>query len=393
MAALSGLVAHVSVSAQEPTGNWLRNTTQATGDWGGARPSLENRGVRFSLYYIHNYGHKSLGGFDRTSRGSHSGSVDLFGQFDFDKMNAIRGGEALIHLKNNWSRNINPQIGALGDPIDDADGHHAVYVAQLWYQQNSPGRTLQVRVGYLDQTTILDRNAFANSEDRQFMSTFLDNNNAIIPLAIGPGVAVFYNATDWLSFVVTASYAKSRPPTFSFATAFDGEYFTYFETDLRARLNSANGPLTGNYRFGLFIDPRDQIAFGSDRIKKRNEGFYLSLDQMLYGEPTGDDQGVGVFFRYGWRSADVNRITHFWSGGVQYKGLFPRGEQQTIGFGMYSAVGSDLYREHIDPAFDRETAYEAYYAFQLSPAFRLTPGIRNSSGPSQIQNSVLVQIS
>ena len=99
----------------------------------------------------------------------------------------------------------------MGDPIDDADGHHAIYIDQLWYQQSSPSRKLQVRVGYLDQQTILDRNVFANSEDRQFMSTYLDNNNAIIPLAIGPGAAVFYNATDWLSFVVTTSDAESRP--------------------------------------------------------------------------------------------------------------------------------------------------------------------------------------
>jgi len=379
-------------SAQEPLKSWSVNTAQLTGDWGGARTDLEAQGFRFSLFYIHYFGHKGVGGLDPRSRGRQSGSVDLFGQFDFQKMGVVRGGEALLHIKNNWSRNINPEVGALGDPIDDADGNHAVYIDQLWYQQSSPSRKLQVRLGYLDQQTILDRNVFANIEDRQFMSTFLDNNNAIIPLAIGPGAAVFYNAADWLSFVVTASDAKSRPPDFSFATAFDGEYFTYFETDLKARIGSSNGPLTGNYRFGFFLDPRDRMVFGSDRIVKRNEGFYVSFDQMLYGEPSGDDQGFGAFFRYGQRPSNVNRIARFWSAGAQYKGLISRADQHTIGFGMYSAIGSHIYRDEVDPEFDRETAYELYYAFPLTPAIVLSPGVQyvDQPGGLKTRDSVVV---
>lgn len=380
------------VVGQEASGSGLLAATQLTGDWRGARSSLEERGVRVSACYVHFYGYKDDGGSDPISRGLHSGSVDLFGQLDFGRMHVIPGGEALIHLKYNWSQNINPRVGALSDPIDDADGHHAIYIDQLWYQQSSPGRTFQVRLGYLDQQTVLDRNAFANSEDRQFMSTFLDNNNAIVPLAIGPGISVFFNATDWLSFVATVADAKSRPPTFSFATALDGEYFTYFETDLKARIDSANGALTGNYRFGVFLDPRDRTSFGGDRVDTRNGGFYLSVDQMLYGESTGDDQGLGVFARYGWRPADVNRIAHFWSGGAQYTGLFPHGEQHTVGFGIYSAIGSDRYRAHVDPAFDRETAYELYYAFQLGPTFALTPAIQYIDQPGALttRGSVLV---
>jgi porin len=370
-----------SVVAQEPTENRLLATTRVAGDWGGARTDLEDRGVRLSMFYVHHYGRLDGRRVDPAGRHGHSGSVDLIGQFDLDTLNGVRGGEALIHVRRNWGDNVNPRVGALGDPIDDADGDHGLYIDQLWYQHSSPDRRLQVRFGYLDQQTILDRNAFANSEDRQFMSALLDNNNAILPLAIGPGVALFYNPADWLSFVLTASDAKSDPFDFSFATAFDGEYVTYFETDVRARVNSVNGPLTGHYRVGLFLDPRDRVAFGSDRTHTRTEGFYLSVDQMLYGEPAGDDQGAGVFVRYGWRPANVNRITHFWSGGAQYRGLFPHGEEHTLGFGMYSAVGSDLYRDHIDPTFGRETAYELYYALQLGPAVALTPAIQYVNQP------------
>lgn len=385
----TGFVCTIAVASAQPVQeNWLLSTPRLTGDWSGARTSLEDRGIRFSVFYVHFYGHKNSGGLSPIEFGTHSGGVDLFGQFDFDKMGVIRGGEALIHLKNNWSRNINPRIGALGDPIDDADGHHGIYIDQLWYQQSSHDHKLQVRAGYLDQQTILDRNEFANAEDLQFMNTYLDNNNAIIPLAIGPGVAVFYNATDWLSFVVTASDAESRPPTFSFATAFDGdiEYFTYFETDLKAHLAGSNGPLTGNYRFGFFIDPRNRSRFADNSLARHNEGFYVSFDQMVYGEPEGDDQGLGLFFRYGHHPGAMNRIANFWSAGAQYEGLLPFADHQTIGFGMYSAIGSKNYRAFVDPDFDRETAYEVYYSAQLTPAFALAPGVQYVDHPGALNS-------
>ena len=104
----------VSLAAQPAQPTRVLDSPRVTGGWGGARSLLEDKGIRFSIFYVHFYGHKNTGGLSPAGFGTHSGGVDLFGQFDFDKMGAIRGGEALIHLKNNWSRNINPRIGASG---------------------------------------------------------------------------------------------------------------------------------------------------------------------------------------------------------------------------------------------------------------------------------------
>ena len=152
------------------------------------------------------------------------------------------------------------------------------------------------------------------------MNTFLDNNNAIIPLAIGPGAAVFINPTDWLSFVVTASDADVQPFKFSFATAFEGKFFTYFETHLRLRLKGPRRPLVGNYRFGVLLDPRETTIPGGEPTGRQNRAFYVSFDQMVFRRGDESDQGLGLFFRYGWRPADLNPIGHFWSRGTAIQG-------------------------------------------------------------------------
>ena len=55
----------------------------------------------------------------------------------------------------------------------------------------------RLRVGYLDQQILFDRNVFADSEDRQFMSEFLDNN-PVLPLRIGLGAALLLTGTSRL---------------------------------------------------------------------------------------------------------------------------------------------------------------------------------------------------
>jgi hypothetical protein len=207
------------------------------------------------------------------------------------------------------------------------------------------------------------------------MNTFLDNNNAIIPLKIGPGAAVLYNPADWIGFVVSMADADAQLFRSNLDTTFDGDFnfMGFFETTLRTRLPSPSGPLAGNYRFGLLLDPRDKTVYGSSAVDGSDEGFYLSFDQQVYAEKDAARQGLGLFARYGWRPGDVNRIEHFWSVGAQYQGLIPSRDQDVLGFGMYSAIGSDAYAEFVNPDFDRENAYEAYYSIQLTPAIAFTP--------------------
>ena len=358
--------------------DWLR-TEALTRDWGGLRSHLEEKGVRVSLYYNH------LHGFEGQAFG-HSGSGDLLSQFDFEQMGLIRGGQALLHVKSNWGANINLRVGALGDPLDDADGDHPLYIDQLWYQHGVLGRRLELRIGYLDQQTILDRNEFANREDKQFMSTFLDNNNAIIPLAVGPGAAVFVNARSWLSFVVTASDASARPRRFGFGTVSKGEFLAYFETDLKSRLSSARGPLVGNYRVGFFLDPRDASVVDGLSAGLRNRGFYISADQMLWTADSRGERGLGAFLRYGHRPSEMNRIERFWSSGVEYAGALPSRPRDVLGFARYTAIGSRVYRNRVEPDFDRETAYEAYYSLQVAPAITLTPAFQYIRQPGGLKS-------
>ena len=354
------------------------------GDWNGVRTELEDFGIRFGIYYNHFYGILTNGGRDLNNAQRNSGSWDVLMWMDFEKMGLIPGGELFVWPKGHFSRNINDKVGALGEPFDDADGDKAIYIDVCRYQQSFFDRKLVFQVGYLDQQTILDRNAYANSEDRQFFNTYLDNDNAIIPLTIGLGATMFVSPTEWLTLSIGGADGNARLFRTGFDTAFHGDaaFFGYFESDFSIKVPSRNGDLPGNYRFGMLYDPRGKERFDTGilghpmEVEKGDVGFYMSLDQMLFRENPQDMQGLGWFFRYGYRHGNVNRIEHFWSTGAQYQGLIPKRNEDVLGFGMYSVIASEDYREFVNDDFRRETGYELYYQFQLTPWLTFTPDLQ-----------------
>jgi carbohydrate-selective porin OprB len=231
---------------------------------------------------------------------------------------------------------------------------------------------LRFRLGFLEQQTMFDRNAFANSEDRQFLTTFLDNN-AVVPLPNGLGVTVVAVPVPWLEIALGAADADNLPRTAGFGTAFDGidSVTGYFELTFRSPWGGRGLP--GGYRLGMFVDGRALSDFRSDRQERGHLGGYLSFDQLVWSEGGRGFQGLGLFARWGRADPDVNRISDFWSVGFQYLGLLRRRDADILALGVYQAIGSDVYRRERDPAFGRETGIELYYRMLALPWLAITP--------------------
>lgn len=350
---------------------------------------LEQRGLRLDLYYNHFYAAVIDGGSPSPEEEPNSGSVDLFATLDLDRAVGLRAGQLLLQVKAHFHKSQNPKIRALSDPVDDADGNSWFYVAQLWYEQGLFDSRLRLRLGYLDEQVIIDRNAYANSEDKQFSATYLDNNPTI-PLTIGLGAAVQAEPFDWLTLILSVADIENRPRSAGFDTAFDDwrGYAIYLEADFAAKIPTARGTLPGNYRIGGLRDPRKRREYDTgidagDPIEKKREDFgaYFNFDQMLYRERAGADAGLGVFGRYGYREPDVNRITQFVSAGLQYRGLIPRREADVLGLAMYAAYLSDDYDEEQPGDLDREIGAELYYSVQVTPWLAVTPDFQVIDAP------------
>jgi porin len=325
------------------------------------------------LFYNQNLsGKPSGGGANPAGVFGHSGSYDLFARVDLDELVGWPGADSLLHVRGMYDRNLNADVGSLSQPIDDADYDEPIYVDEFWIQQSFLAGRLRFRAGILEQQTIFDRNAYANSEDRQFLNSFLDNN-AVVPLPNGIGATVVAVPLPWLEIAFGVANADNFPNQPGIDTTF--EHFDAVTGHLEIKLASpfAATGLTGHTRLGVFVDGRKMTNFRTGNERRGHFGAYLSVDQRVWRESAVGPQGLGVFARAGYADRDYNALAWFWSLGGEYIGLVPGRDADTLGVACYQAIGSSVYRDEIAPRFEHETGIELYYRIAALPWLAITP--------------------
>jgi len=356
--------------------NHLLRSGRLIGDPGGARSTLERLGFDLQLFYNEYLSGKPSGdGANRDGVFGHSGSYDFLARIDLESLSGWRGADVLLQVKGQYDRSLNADVGALSDPIDDADFDEGIYIDQLWFQQSLFDGRLRARVGFSEQQTVFDRNEYANSEDRQFLSTYLDNNG-VVPLPNGLGAMLLAVPAPWLEVALGAGDADNLPRHAGFDTFFDeiDSLTGYLEFRFRDPLSAFDLP--GNYRFGVFVDGRRLSNFRTGSRGRGHVGAYVSFDQLVWRERVDRPEGLGLFARAGYADRDVNRVSWFWSVGFESIGALPSRDRDVFGLGVYQAIGSKVYRDAINPDFDHETGIEFYYAIQAFGWLVVTPDIQ-----------------
>jgi porin len=374
------LPATASVAGAEPVLDHLRETPRLLGDPAGWRSRAERIGISLQLYYHQLWAWKPRGGVERDGVTGHSGSFDLYGRFDLEELAGLHGLVAFLHVKGQYDRHLNETVGAFSDVADDADFDEAVYVDQLWLEQGWLEGRVRLRAGYMELQSVFDRNAYANSEDRQFMNSALDND-PLVPLPGALGAALVVRPWPWLELAVGLADADARPHSVGFESFRDDadSLNGYLEAKLDVRLGDG---LRGQYRLGLFRDGRERVVFG--RLDRRGRpgtdrghlGFYLSFDQALWRPSAGEARGVGAFARVARADPDTSPIEWFWSAGLEWSGPAPTRRDDALGVAAYQMIASPEHRRAVPGAFHRETGLELYYRIALLPWLALTPDVQ-----------------
>ncbi len=375
-----------------------------TDNWFGLGKPMKELGLEMKFFWLQHWYALISGGLEgQEGANKPDATMDWFLTADLEKMGLIPGGEILVHAREQWGgsargpdqNSINRLTGANQQINDDADGTRPLHIDQLWYRQWLFDRKLAIQLGHLDYQAIIDRNVYANSEDTQFSNAAFDNN-PVIPSAgqTGLGVAVTIRPCDWYSLILGIGDAQRVLYQSGFGTAFHDEaWFTgYMEHGFKLTLPSERGPLTGNYRFGMVYDPLPRPVYRKEILPPRTRGddygFYLSFDQMLLREGPADEQGLGAFFRYGYRHDDLPSdagagfFSQHWSGGLVYTGLVPTRDKDVLGFAVGQLLPSQQFRDVTGRHPGNETIYELYYAIPVTPWLVVTPDFQYVHDPN-----------
>jgi len=394
-------------SAEQAGDAWHNDTL--TGGFGGLNDQLTDDGIEIGFGITNIYQANLKGGIStHNKRGRYSGSYDLELSVDAQKLLGIEGSSLYVHGEGWWSKSGGIDGASIGSAFGvngDAGSRDTLVITEFWWEQTMLDDTLRLRLGKLDMTggfehrgcpVSFDCSSHANDETSQFLNNALINNPTIPFPDYGIGAVLYWNPIEWWYASVGIADAQADPREIGFRTAFHGEdYFFYiFETGVSPRLDSANGPLQGTYRIGLWNNPQPKA--NEDVSETRDDvGFYVCCDQVLTKENSDpeDSQGFGAFFRYGYAPSKRNDITNFFSFGFQYQGLIDGRDDDVLGVGFAQGIFSDS----ADTTYtdDYENALELYYNAQVAGWLNISPSIQyitNPGGNKAVSDAVVLGV-
>lgn len=385
--------AEEAASTQPYSGGFFSRST-LTGDWGGARNDLAEKGVTFDANLTQIEQGVVSGG--KSGSWEYGGRGNLTGHLDTQKLGLWPGGFLTVELEGNWSDSVNGKTGALLPvntnqllPLPSGDN---VALPNLSFAQFL-SHYVGVTAGKLD-TMSADANEFAHGKgDTQFLNLAF-NINAVslaVPYStLGTGVIVLPTKDPHQAIATFLVLSATGKPT---TTGFDDLNGAIFAGEGRVRTDFFG--LTGHQLVGALYsnkhytstDQRLGFVLENRALAKRagTWAMYYNFDQFLYETDKGAGKGVGLFGRFGVSEGDPIPAEYLFSFGVGGKGLIPSRDFDRFGIGYYytSIDNPTFQRPFVTRSFLRdEWGFEAFYNVALTRWLLLTPDVQ-VIGPAQ----------
>lgn len=418
MAATALVAAPRAQAAHQPKSIWEQE--RLTGDWGGARAALKQRGVDITLNYIGEIFNVLSGGLFKSP--SYEGRAEFSVDTDLQKL--IGWTDAATHVTvfdiHNSGYHVAEHVGSIGDP-SNIDAYPTLRLFTAWFEQ-SFGERFSVRIGQLagddefftsDTASGLINGTFGWAG---ILAANMTNGGPAYPLAT-PGVRVQVKPSDQLTVLAAVFSGDPAGPNCNddpqrcnaHGTTFSFYGGSLWMGETQYAINAAGLPgvyklggwyATTNFadqRFGVdstgavltLADPSmpDPILYGG------NWGIYGVVDQMVWRGPASS---LNVFVRGGASPSDRNLLSYYVDGGAGIKGLLPGRPDDVLTFGVaYAKISRDPVALDQDtlaingPPYavrDYELVLEASYFVQIAPWWTVQPDVQYIVHPNGGQN-------
>jgi porin len=376
---------------------WSR--LKLTGDWGGARSALAERGMTIDIYNTNFYQGLTSGG--RRQGFDFGGRVDYLFHGDGEKMGLWQGLFIDLHAETRYGRDINRNSGLIAPPNlamnFPAAGSNITSITGLKLTQ-ALSEQFAVYAGKLNTLDAFPlRFNPAGTTGLPFLGGFQTS-----PLVFNPIAArtVPYSAAG-AGFAIL----KDREPLFSMTVLDPEERATAGVENLFNRgvtlipdlilqgkafgrpafLNIGGTYSTASYRT---LDPTtylDLFRAGQLGAALANGGptvrdswsIYANGYQALWVDPCDEKRNWGLFAVGGISDGNPNPIHYNFSVGVGGRSMIPGRQLDTFGVGYYYLSLSDQLKRLTRPILPLQDEYgvELFYNLAVTPWCRLTPNL------------------
>jgi len=383
-----------SLSSPAPTdGDTFWTQDELTGDWGGYRKKLEEKGISFGIDWVVQGFKNFQGGVSTGETGA--STVDFNLTLDTAKLLNWDGGKFYVDLEDHAGPD--PSAALTGDLQKFTKLNYTPFfqVAELWYEQKLFNDKLRLKIGKVDansEFSVIDNGLPFLSSSTQVSPTIIVFPTFPDPM---PGVNVFYTPNDLFYASLGAYYASRRDRFLDFtgspqaAQLTQGGMFYIGETGLKWK-HLAEWQADGNLRVGFWGDTGNFTRLDGG-MERGTHGMYAIVDQTLWKPTSKEDEtrGLRTFLEYAQTPGDVSIIDRHIGGGLAWTGLFPDRPRDIIGVSPQYVHISDS--TNLPKSY--ELATEAFYKYQLAPWASIQPDLQYICNPGgQYRNALVVTL-
>ncbi|MBI5438067.1 MAG: carbohydrate porin [Nitrosomonadales bacterium] len=402
---------------EEKTPDWSVETL--TGDWGGARSSLYDKGIDFGFTHKSDVLSNTSGGIKRGT--AWLGHTEARIKMDLEKLWGWNTTSAYVHYHSQLGSKFNTNYvgGFVG--VDNIEaGTNTAQFSHAWLQKSFSDDRLSVLAGLYsidsefyvtDTTSVFIQPPYGMSNDvaqpiigaSQAPSIFpigalavrvkytSPGKNFYLQGALTDGVPgdpnnphgthIKLNKGDGTLSIVEFGYTpQEEEPPFEAAEA--GELIEP-KQKVHEEHESFNKTAIGFWRYSSRFDDQDPAAVDTigNPIRRISQGAYFLAERTLFVEKHHPARGLSGFVRFGTASRDIHQADWTGSLGLRYHGLFSGRDDDIAGIAVTENHTSSKYRL-LNNADSSETDVEVTYRAQIKPWLALQPTLQRIINPS-----------
>lgn len=368
---LSPWVTPTALGQSSDNADWLTRST-LTGDWGGARSSLADKGVAFDLRYTSTY--QGLTSGTGVEDYEYGGKVDAFVNLDSAKMGLWEGGGFRSHFEYRHGEapaNLGGAIFAVNTALYwPVDTPNEVVATSLYLTQKLGDRS-SIAIGKFNPVDLLAADPFYGGWgiDR-FMNLILAAPpSGLIPVVFMGAVATV--KTDPVAWTLMVFDPDDRTndylPGDLFHNGVNVSVSGAHSTTLAGRKTTY--AVTGLYSTAEGTDYSTLPPGFETTTKSGSYNVSFEFKHNLQESPVQPNANWGFYFKLAKADGNPNYVQSSVIAGIGGRALFFGRPQDSFGIGAYRYNLSDVLQSSLstNTKFKDESAIEAFYSYAVTP--------------------------
>lgn len=401
-----------AIAGEEKSPDW--NAQTLTGDWGGTRTNLYNKGISLEFAHKSDVLNNGSGGIKRGA--AWMGHTEARINMDLEKLTGWDATSAYIHYHSQLGSKFNRDYVGSFIGVDNIEtGVNTAQFYHAWVQKNFSADSLSVLIGLYP----IDSEFYVTDTSGLFIQPPYGPGNElsqsgqsgppIFPLgalairvkytspgqnfylqgALTDGVPgdpnnphsthVQLNRGDGTLSIVEFGYTpqENEPPA---GAAKPGE-LDEPENNGHEESESFNKTAIGFWRYSTHVDDLVDTDTSGNPTRRPSQGVYFLAERTLMVKKNHPSQGLSGFVRFGTASRDVHQADWTGSLGLRYHGLIDGRTDDIAGIAITLNHASDKYRL-INSSDSNQANVEATYRAQVYPWLALQPTVQYIRNPN-----------